>query len=110
MKITKQRWEVLEEALEALVEERRKIENKITATVQAARKEGTTWRNIGISLGTSQQAAWERYGLTDAQKSERSRLNNSALAQDALPGMEPPREERVAARKLTLKQKRANGA
>jgi len=110
MEIKKQKWELLEEALVALAEERRLVENKIAATVKAARKEGTTWRNIGISLGTSQQAAWERYGLTDVQKAERSLLNSKGAEEIELPGLERTREERIQARAAELKQKRATHA
>lgn len=40
-----------------------------------------TWSRIGYALGTSGQAAWERYGLTAAQRQERSRQREPAHVQ-----------------------------
>lgn len=34
----------------------------LTSAVDAARTEGMSWDQIGRWLGTSRQAAWERYG------------------------------------------------
>lgn len=44
--------------------------------VKCARLEGMSWAKIGIALGTSAQAAWQRYGLTPEQK------RDLALAQE----------------------------
>jgi len=32
--------------------------------VYRAREEGCSWRMVGVALGVSAQAAWERYGAT----------------------------------------------
>lgn len=38
------------------------LERLERTTVEAARAEGKSWAAIGEALGTSKQAAWERYG------------------------------------------------
>lgn len=37
------------------------IERRTAHFVQAARKKGHTWEEIGQALGVSRQAAWEKY-------------------------------------------------
>lgn len=41
-------------------------EAKVVSLVAAAREHGVPWSSIGDVLGVSKQAAWERYGRTDA--------------------------------------------
>jgi hypothetical protein len=53
-------------------EDAKSVDDKLTALVSAARNYGISWQNIGHALGTSKQAAWERYGSLDAHTSRRS--------------------------------------
>jgi len=87
-------------------QQRNDIEQRIAALVKAAREEGMTWAMIGSALYVSAQAAWERYGLTPEEKAARSRQNRPEALQDTLEGLDLTRDERIAARKLALKQKR----
>ncbi len=48
--------------LEQAVLERARGERELTEAVAAARIKGLTWRRIGEILGTSPQAAHQRYG------------------------------------------------
>lgn len=45
-----------------LVDARKHIDAAIAAQVVAARQAGESWELIGIALGTSKQAAQQRYG------------------------------------------------
>lgn len=47
------------QALRMLVET---AESTLPVAVTAARAEGASWDQIGRALGTSRQAAWERFG------------------------------------------------
>lgn len=40
---------------------REEIENTMEEEVENAREHGASWRMIGVALGTSGQAAWQRY-------------------------------------------------
>jgi hypothetical protein len=48
--------------LEALVRERDRLDAEIDDAVAAARKAGHSWNSIGLMLGTSKQAAQQRFG------------------------------------------------
>ena len=41
----------------------RVVESKLSEAVQEARRQGLTWEQIGEALGTSRQAAWERFSI-----------------------------------------------
>lgn len=43
----------------------RDIELALVEHVKCAREQGASWRMIGVALGTSTQAAWERYRPLD---------------------------------------------
>jgi len=47
--------------------ERDALERKIHGQVLTVIANGGTWRTVGAALGTSPQAAWERYGPTDRE-------------------------------------------
>lgn len=64
--------------LAKLTEDARTTQEKIHAVIKAGRQEDMSWVKIGAALGTSGQSAWERYGLTYKQQSERSALRNAA--------------------------------
>jgi FAD/FMN-containing dehydrogenase len=49
-------------AIRAAVIARSETEREIAAAVQVARKAGHTWASIGAMLGTSGEAARQRYG------------------------------------------------
>ncbi len=46
-------------------EDAKRADDRLTALVSAARGYGISWQSIGHALGTSKQAAWERYGSLD---------------------------------------------
>ncbi len=48
--------------LAALIDLAQKIESHVERYVQALRGRGVSWRDVGEALGTSRQAAWERFG------------------------------------------------
>lgn len=96
--------------LHRLRNDRDELEDAIQLMVKKCRTAGMSWVRIGSALGTSAQAAWERYGLTPEQKAERSLLNRGPLIQDMIPGLEPTREERIRERKAILKAKRERGS
>lgn len=54
--------------IQNLVKRRREIDGQIRLLVLAAVKEGTPWREIGSLLGTSGQAAWEKYRPGESPK------------------------------------------
>lgn len=90
--------------------ERSRVEQRIQALITECRDAQMTWSQIGSALHTSGQAAWERYGLTPEERAARTRQNLPAVEQDTLTGLEPTREERIVARKVAVKQKRATEA
>lgn len=53
---------VEENLLERAVLERARSERRILEAITAARANGTSWQRIGEVLGTSAQAAQQRYG------------------------------------------------
>lgn len=48
-------------ALVNAVQARREAEDAVSALVVRSVRQGCTWRQVGACLGTSGQAAWERY-------------------------------------------------
>ena len=52
--------------LNCIQEIRTKIDRNELSTVQKARQAGLSWTEIATSLGTSRQAAWERWHELDA--------------------------------------------
>ena len=48
--------------LHALTERLLLLERGIADTVALARAQGLTWQQIGDALGTTRQAAWQRFG------------------------------------------------
>lgn len=53
----------------ALSDQREQIDIAIVEHVRYARIQGASWRMIGVALGTSTQAAWERYNPGNQHKS-----------------------------------------
>lgn len=100
----------LVQRLENLVHERELAEERVERMVKLCRANEMSWARIGIGLRTSGQAAWEKYGLTDTQKAERSLRNRTPALQDTFEGLEITRDQRVEARKVALKNKRAKRA
>lgn len=49
----------------ALRDQEIRLALEITQEVARARMHGASWRMIGVSLGTSTQAAWDRYRPED---------------------------------------------
>lgn len=49
-------------ALRAVVHERADVEQRVVEAVQFARERGTSWAKIGRVLGTTGEAARQRYG------------------------------------------------
>lgn len=47
--------------LGALSDQKRTCEEALQSEVLRARMAGCSWRMIGVALGTSTQAAWEKY-------------------------------------------------
>lgn len=45
----------------SLTDRRRKLENEVAELVPLARAQGASWRLIGVALGTTTQAAWDRF-------------------------------------------------
>lgn len=83
------------------IEQRRRAQEAIGLCVIRARSADMTWAMIGLALGTSAQAAWERYGLTAEQIEQRSRQNTSSHTQltlELLTQDKPPRTNRVEPR------------
>jgi hypothetical protein len=56
-------------ALREAHEERRVVNERITAIVAAAREYGISWQRIGHAIEMSKQAAWERFGSLDKRAS-----------------------------------------
>jgi hypothetical protein len=52
-------------ALREANEERRQVDERMTAIVAAAREYGISWQQIGQALEMSKQAAWGRFGWLD---------------------------------------------
>lgn len=52
------------EALDSLGLIAFELDRLTRATVAAAREQGDSWATIGEALGTSRQAAWERYSAS----------------------------------------------
>ncbi|MBG6179784.1 DUF3887 domain-containing protein [Arthrobacter sp. CAN_A1] len=50
------------DALRAVVDLRAEVDRLLAASVQQARRHGTTWQDIGSVLGISRQAAFQRFG------------------------------------------------
>jgi len=85
----------------------RKLELEIAGLVKDGRSCGMTWGMLGAALGTTSQAAWERFGLTYQQMVQRSRQNNGALTNEQLEGFDLPPE--VSPQNQGRKTKRHRG-
>jgi hypothetical protein len=59
--------ETLEERV-AVTESVRRLDERIASLVLAAREYGASWSAIAGVLGTSKQAAWERYGQRERRQ------------------------------------------
>jgi hypothetical protein len=59
-------WNELERAKQA----REAGDARLRAAVTAARKAGLTWRDIAAALGTSHQAAMQRYGRDELRRQQ----------------------------------------
>jgi len=69
-------------------EQARLANDHVYDAVAEARKGGMSWTKIGYALGTSGQAAWERYGLTQQQKDDLAKVAADRFHQRELQGME----------------------
>jgi hypothetical protein len=49
-------------------EVRRSLEDDIAASVRRLHMRGLSWADIGALIGTTRQAAWERYGRGEAKQ------------------------------------------
>jgi uncharacterized NAD(P)/FAD-binding protein YdhS len=58
------------------------IRSNIRLVVKAAVRQGCTWREVGEALGTTGQAAWERYGKTTPLKNRDEMLPFSIPASE----------------------------
>lgn len=67
------------------VEKRRVANDAIESEVKAAHSEGMSWAKIGLAVGTSGQAAWERYGMSDEARQQLVRLRETRFSQPGLP-------------------------
>lgn len=90
------------------------LERRIPVLVTEAREVGMTWLQIGGSLGTTGQAAWERFGLTPEQKRQRSLPNTRGqlqLEQLELAATAPSRSDqgRVTGQSKSAKQTDESG-
>ena len=52
-------------ALEHIHSSARREASKVTPAIRAARKAGASWTEIGLRIGISRQAAWEKYHGVD---------------------------------------------
>lgn len=84
------------------VDKTRQAEDAIESEIASARREGMSWAKIGLALGVSAQAAWQRYGLTPEQKrqlrdAQERRFEQLKLDMDATgevkPGLKPPKRK-----------------
>lgn len=60
--------------LNALARIIERAETLTAAVVKDARADGLSWAQIGDALGTSKQAAWERYGTRPVKPAQRETL------------------------------------
>lgn len=81
--------------LQRYAEKRRQTEDNIRLAVDDCRAEQMTWAQIGAALGVSSQAAWEHYGLSTAQRQQRSRQNTQRHTQLVLLGSSSNTSERA---------------
>lgn len=63
-----QQWSTLEMALADAATARADLDKGTAELVRAARAHGITWAAIGDALGTTKQAAQQRYGKTSTQE------------------------------------------
>jgi hypothetical protein len=49
----------------------KRVDDKLVSLVVVAREHGISWQEVGAVLGTSKQAAWERYGWLDKREGGR---------------------------------------
>lgn len=86
------------------VDKRRQAEDAIESEVACARTEGMSWAKVGLALGTSAQAAWQRYGLTPEQRRgialqqergmDQLRLDLAELPSEVAPLKQPRRKQK----------------
>jgi hypothetical protein len=46
------------------------VDDKLRASVRAARATGCTWAQVGDALGVSRQSAWERFRSEDRKRDD----------------------------------------
>jgi hypothetical protein len=84
------------EALRALQERERELEDARRRLIAAAREQGRSWTEIGSVLGVSKQAAWQFYNAHITAMLDRI-SNRSGLSEDE--AMRIAREELAAVRR-----------
>ncbi len=84
------------EALRALQERERELEDARRGLIAAAREQGRSWTAIGSALGVSKQAAWELYNADITAMLDRI-SDRSGLSEDE--AMCIAREELAAIRR-----------
>lgn len=80
------------------VDKRRQADDAIEGEITAARNENMSWARIGAALGTSGQAAWQRYGLSPEEKrqlalAQERRFQQLELDMDSVDRVPAPSEQ-----------------
>lgn len=55
------------EELAAHMRRLREMQEQVPFLVNVAREDGASWSDVGRALGTTRQAAWQRYGLPEVR-------------------------------------------
>jgi hypothetical protein len=103
----------LAQLLDRKVNERNGIDKEIDRHVADLRREGLTWSQLGMLLGTSSQAAWERYSELGQLSRQRARVSRMASLYDQAvlelgePAKLAPERKVQAGQKRTRKPKKA---
>ena len=63
-------------------DQRANLEVKIRLSVARCINAGASWSQVALMLGTSTQAAWERYRTTKPEKGTRTLIEQSTLFED----------------------------
>lgn len=91
------------EALRALQERERELEDARRRLIATAREQGRSWTEIGAALGVSKQAAWQLYNVDItamldrvADRAELSEDEAMRIARDELATVRRRRRSRTA--------------
>lgn len=75
-----------------MVERARLAHDAVEHEVWKARQIGMSWAQVGMALGTSAQAAWEKYAWLTGEVATRSGQNLPQLVNEPFPGIGLPPE------------------